>query len=127
MGFMLTVKGDFDNTKKQLEKMFKSDYRKVLESAGERGVEALQEATPKRTGLTASSWRYEIIEQGRNTSLFWTNDNRTSQGDLIVILLQYGHGTGRGGYVHGRDFINPAIQPIFDSIAEDVWKVMTEK
>lgn len=127
MGFSLNVKGKWEKTVNWLEEAFKTDYRKVLESCGERGVAALEAGTPKRTGLTSRSWRYEIVEDGRNVTLFWTNDNRTSQGDIIAILLQYGHGTGKGGYVKGRDYINPAMKPVFDSIADDVWKVMANK
>lgn len=121
-----TIK-EWDGLKNWLEKAFKEDYMKVLENCGQRGVEALEKATPKRTGLTSRSWRYVIERKGNDVVLYWTNDNKTSDGDLIVILLQYGHGTGRGGYVKGRDFINPAMKPVFDSIDEDIRKVMAEK
>lgn len=124
--FNLVVKGAWDRTKKFLDHLLKEDYMLVLESAGERGVEALQAATPKRTGLTAASWHYKIEKGGGLISIVWENDNKTYQGDVIALLLQYGHGTGRGTYVQGRDFINPAIQPIFDSIADDVWKVVID-
>lgn len=124
--FSLVVKGAWNKTKTYLNRLLKEDYMLVLESAGERGVEALQAATPKRTGLTAASWHYKIEKSNGLISITWENDNKTYQGDVIVLLLQYGHGTGRGTYVRGRDFINPAIQPIFDSIAEDVWKVVID-
>lgn len=123
---MLKVKGDLHKTKEFLQHALKADWRRVLEECGQQGVEALQEATPKRTGVTAASWRYEIEYNGEQVSLFWTNDNRTNQGDLIAILLQYGHGTGTGGYVQGRDYINPAIKPVFDRISDTVWKVITK-
>lgn len=125
--FGLVVKGTWDRTKKYLNKLLKEDYMLVLESAGERGVEALQQATPKRTGVTAASWSYKIEHGNGEIKIVWENTNKTYQGDVIVLLLQYGHGTGRGTYVHGRDFINPAIQPIFDSIADDVWKVVIDE
>jgi len=127
MDFGLSIAKDWDKFKNWLEKAFKEDYMKVLENCGKRGVEALEEATPKKTGLTSRSWRYVIEKKGKDIILYWTNDNKTERGDLIVILLQYGHGTGRGGYVKGRDFINPAMKPVFDSIDEDIRKVMAEK
>ena len=122
----LKLIGHWEKTQDFLNKALKADWMKVLEECGAEGVAALEAATPKDTGLTASSWRYEI-QRGENTvSIFWTNDNRTSQGDMIAILLQYGHGTGTGGYVRGRDYINPAIQPVFDRISDIVWKVVTQ-
>lgn len=126
MGVRLKTKGDLAPTKKFLNKIVNWHNRHIFEMYGQVGVEALQAATPKRTGKTAASWRYEIVEDGDRVTLFWTNDNRTSQGDLIAILLQYGHGTGTGGYVQGRDYINPAIEPVFDAIADSLWKVITE-
>ena len=124
--FGLVVKGTWDRTKKYLNKLLKEDYMLVLESAGERGVEALQQATPKRTGVTAASWTYKIEKSNGRIKIVWENNNKTYQGDVIALLLQYGHGTGRGTYVQGRDYINPAIRPIFDSIADDVWKVVID-
>ena len=123
---VLKVKGDLKKTKDFLEKASKADWKKVLEQCGQQGVEALQQATPKLTGTTAASWRYEITYDNEHVTLYWTNDNRTKQGDLIAILLQYGHGTGTGGYVQGRDYINPAIKPVFDHISDTVWKVMVQ-
>ena len=127
MAFSLKTKKDWVGLKSWLKEAFTTDYMEVLKNCGERGVAALEEATPKKTGLTSKSWRYVIEENGRDVLLYWTNDNKTYQGDLIVILLQYGHGTGRGGYVKGRDFINPAMKPVFDSIDEDIRKVMAGK
>jgi len=87
-------------------------------------VTALAAATPVESGETAKAWSYKIVKQGRSHSIEWHNSH-VEGGSPIAILLQYGHGTGTGGYVQGRDFINPAIQPIFDQIAADIWKVVT--
>jgi len=95
-----------------------------LESYGREGVNALANATPNESGLTAASWDYEVINKGGSWTVVWTNSHIVD-GTPLVILLQYGHGTGTGGYVQGRDFINPAIRPIFDRIADDVWKAVT--
>lgn len=119
-------KGNFDHT----DKFFKSvKERKIfsdLDQYGRLGVIALAMNTPVDTGKTASSWSYKIRHDGGNISICWTNDNVTKNGIPIVILLQYGHGTRNGGYVKGRDFINPAIQPVFNEIAENVWKEITK-
>ncbi len=125
-GFDLKIRGDLGKTKKFLNRVKDFHDMKVFDMYGQIGIEALAAATPKRTGLTAASWRYEIEDDGNVVTLYWTNDNRTSQGDSIAILLQYGHGTGTGGYVQGRDYINPAIQPVFDAIADSLWKAITE-
>ena len=101
-----------------------SDIRSACEAAGQRGVEALAAATPVASGLTAASWTYEIESKKGETSIYWLNTNVVS-GANVAILLQYGHGTGTGGYIAGRDYINPAIQSVFDQIAEDVWKKVT--
>ena len=128
MGVKLKVHGKLEKTRRFLKKNTKTHNRKIFEECGQLGVEALAEATPKRTGQTAASWRYVIVENDYSNTftLYWTNDNKTSRGDSIVIMLQYGHGTGTGGYVRGRDYINPAIQPIFDLIADRVWKAVIE-
>lgn len=96
---------------------------RALKKYGEEGVQALANATPRDTGVTADSWSYEIKKSNGNYSIYWTNSNLTdgNTGIPIVILIQYGHGTRNGGYVKGRDFINPAIRPIFDKIADDIW------
>lgn len=95
-----------------------------LESLAQRGVAALQAATPTDSGLTAASWSYVIEERDGAVFISWLNSNIV-MGTNVAILLQYGHGTGTGGYVSGRDFINPAIQPIFDEIANELWKKVT--
>lgn len=96
-----------------------------LEGLAQRGVEALRQATPKDSGLTADSWGYEIEIKGReHCTVSWVNTNKAGT-THVVILLQYGHGTGTGGYVAGQDFINGALRPIFDEIATSVWEKVT--
>lgn len=99
-------------------------HRGVLDKYGKMGVEALSSATPVDSGLTASSWYYEIQNDGNSASIEFHNSH-INKGVPIAIILQYGHGTGTGGWVEGRDYINPAIQPIFDQLAEEVWKEAT--
>ena len=98
----------------------------VLDKYGREGVTALSMATPVDTGKTAASWRYRITSNATSLTIEWLNDNETKDGIPIVVLIQYGHGTGNGGYVQGRDFVNPAIQPIFDKIADTLWKEVTK-
>lgn len=100
--------------------------RQILEQYGREGVAALSSATPVDTGKTASSWTYKIVQNENTSSLIFTNSNETKTGIPIAILLQYGHGNGRGGYVQGRDYINPAVQPIFDKIADQAWREVTK-
>lgn len=114
-------KGDFKKTKKFLKKASERDFLKALDIYGKMGVEALSEATPVDSGLTANSWSYVIERNKDNTTISWLNTN-INDGVNIAIILQYGHGTGTGGYVQGQDYINPAIRPVFDKIAEDAWK-----
>lgn len=120
----ITTRGSFKNTDAFLNRMQKLDIATVLKTYGERGVAALRDATPYDTGNSAGSWDYEVVVSQRAVSITWTNSNIQS-GIPVVILLQYGHGTGTGGYVQGRDFINPALKPIFDEIADKVWKAVT--
>lgn len=122
----LEVTGSTTKTMSFLTKMtnINTDIRNALESAGQRGVAALSAATPVESGLTAMSWAYEIETKGESTYIYWTNTN-TISGVNVAIILQYGHGTGTGGWVSGRDYINPAIRPIFDEILNDVWKKVT--
>ena len=120
----VTSKGSFHNVEKFLTKSRDAEIRNALAKYGERGVNALSNATPTRSGRTAGSWYYEIESSKGSHSIIWRNSN-VNDGQPIAILLQYGHGTGTGGYVQGRDYINPAIQPIFDQIAEDIWKEVT--
>lgn len=111
--------GNFNKTEKFLTELKKSKLEKVLDFYGEEGVRALAMATPVDTGETAKSWSYNIVETKTGLSLVWTNSN-VKDGVPIAILLQYGHATGTGGYVQGMDYINPALQPIFDKLSEAV-------
>lgn len=117
-------KGDFRKTEEFLKRNKDLDIRTILNAYGQKGVEALSENTPKDSGKTAESWSYEIVKTRKGWSIYWRNAN-VNQGIPIAILIQYGHGTGTGGYVQGRDFINPAIRPVFDEIADEVWKEVT--
>ena len=118
-------KGDFSKTESFLKKLRKLDLDSVLRKYGELGVQALANATPVETGKTAASWDYKI-EKGKGVvTITWTNSN-VNNGVPIALLIQYGHGTGTGGYVQGRDYIKPAILPIFDQLAEALWKEVTE-
>lgn len=115
------ISGDLKKTDGFLHRIVQRHYREKLNHYGFLGVQALQAATPKDTGKTAESWSYEIAQEGDRLGLYWKNDNR-NDGVLIAILLQYGHGTGTGGWVEGLDYINPALRPIFQKMATDIWK-----
>lgn len=117
-------KGDFKKTEKFLEGAKVFNIRPLLKRYGEIGVRALAAATPKDTGETASSWGYEIRTDQTGARVIWTNSNIVD-GYPIAILIQYGHGTNGGGYVQGRDYINPALRSIFDQLAEAAWKEVT--
>ena len=123
---MITFKlsGSTKKTSTFLTKMQSQDLYSALDSLAKRGVAALSQATPVDSGLTSHSWDYRIETKGGTTSIVWTNSH-VEGGTPVVIMLQYGHGTGTGGYVTGRDFINPAIKPIFDEISDEVWKRVT--
>lgn len=123
-GITFRHKGDFSKTEKFFNALLKLDYINVLERYGKAGVSALASATPKDDGTTASSWNYEITNNRKEMSIVFTNSN-INNGVNIAIILQYGHGTRNGGYVAGRDYINPAIQPIFDKMANDAWEEIT--
>lgn len=116
-----TTTGNFDKTFKFLNFMDKWKVDKILNKYGAQGVSALAAATPVDSGLTANSWSYEIKSSGKSATISWSNSN-INKGVNIAIILQFGHGTGTGGYVAGRDYINPAMRPIFDKIAEDAWR-----
>lgn len=120
----ITSEGDFRKTMKFLKGITDQQYMQVLDRFGKEGVRALSSATPVDTGKTAASWGYEIHKNGKNVEIVWTNDSKTHRGDSIALMLQYGHGTGTGGYVVGRDYINPAIQPIFDDMINQIWKAV---
>ena len=114
-------KGDFKNLSSFLEKTKEKLNLGLLDKYGREGVAALQAATPKDTGKTSESWYYEIERKNGSVSLTFHNSNQ-NKGVPIAIILQYGHATGNGGYVEGVDYINPALRPIFDKIAEEAWK-----
>lgn len=118
------VSGGFTKTERFLNRMKRREYLNVLDEFGRDGVQALRNATPVDSGATAEAWDYEIKRTRDCTEIVWTNSN-INDGVPIAVILQYGHGTGTGGYVQGRDYINPAIRPIFDKIAEKAWKVVT--
>ena len=118
-------KGDFSKLNNYLERVIEPVKLGKLNYYGRKGVAALSSATPKDTGLTASSWEYKIERKDGSVSLSFYNTN-VNNGVPIAIILQYGHGTRNGGWVEGRDYINPAIQPIFDEIAREAWEEVTE-
>lgn len=118
-------KGDFKKTIYFFENILQRKYLQKLQQFGEEGVKALALATPKDSGETANSWSYEIIESQGRTAIIWKNSH-IHDGVNIAIILQYGHGTRNGGYVQGRDYINPAIAPIFNRIAEQAWDEITK-
>ena len=117
-------KGDFSKTMNFLEKAKERVHLGELDKYGRQGVAALSSATPSETGLTAKSWYYEIEQRKGSVSIYFCNSN-IQNGVPIAIILQYGHGTRNGGWVEGRDYINPAIQPIFDTIVFNAWKEVT--
>lgn len=118
-------KGDFSKTMGFLERARESVKLGNLDKYGREGVAALSSATPVDTGLTAHSWYYKIEHEKNTTSISFFNSN-IQNGVPVAIILQYGHGTRNGGWVQGRDYINPAIQPIFDKIANTAWKEVTK-
>lgn len=125
---MITIRqqGDYSKISNYLERIKESVHLGILDRYGKEGVAALASATPKDTGLTASSWTYEINRTSNGASIIFSNTN-IQNGTNIAIILQYGHATANGGYIQGRDYINPAIQPIFDRIAEDAWKEVNSR
>lgn len=114
-------KGDFSKTERYLQKIKNINIRNIIEKYGEKGVAALSSATPVDTGKTSSSWYYDISQTNTGITINFNNSN-INKGVPIAIILQYGHGTRNGGWVEGRDYINPAIQPIFDEIALKAWE-----
>lgn len=125
MGASFELSGSFKNLEKFLTDMSKGEIYKALDKYGKEGVDALSRATPEDSGETSGLWTFEVTKARGGYSIEWANSNRTITGEPIAIILQYGHGTGTGGYVQGRDYINPAMRPIFDKIAEKVWKAVT--
>lgn len=117
-------RGSLRKTETFLKKVSRDDIYSSLERYAKEGVDALSASTPSDTGKTASSWDYEIKKDKTGITIYWTNSNLVD-GIPVAILIQYGHGTGTGGYVQGIDFINPALRPIFEKIAENVWREVT--
>ena len=117
-------KGSLPKTGKFLNFLLNWDFKKNLSKYGQLGVDALASATPKDTGNTANSWSYEITNKNGSATITFKNSN-IQNGVPIAIILQYGHGTRNGGWVQGRDYINPAIQPIFDEIVNNAWREVT--
>ena len=118
-------KGDFSNLTRYLERVKGAVNLSVLDRYGREGVAALASATPVDSGATANSWYYKVENKNGSATISFYNSN-IQNGVPIAIILQYGHGTGTGGWVEGRDYINPAIQPIFDKIANEAWKEVTK-
>lgn len=116
----MSSKGDYKKAQRWLNKLAHQDFFKNLQKYGEQGVQALAAATPVDSGETAASWAYEIEYSNGQIAINWINTH-VNQGVNIAVILQYGHGTGTGGYVVGRDYINPAMRPVFDNIAESAW------
>lgn len=119
-----THKGDFEKTFEFLKKAKDARFLDRLDSIARAGVDALAAATPVNTGKTAASWDYRIERTKHGAKIYWTNDNLVD-GVPVVILIQYGHVANGGAYVQGRDFVNPAIAPVFDDIAETAWREVT--
>ena len=118
-------KGDYAKLTRYLERVKSAAHISELDKYGRAGVAALASATPVDSGKTANSWYYEIEYSKGSATISFHNTN-IQNGVLIAIILQYGHGTGTGGWVEGRDYINPAIQPIFDKLANDAWREVTK-
>jgi hypothetical protein len=116
-----THKGNFNKTDKFFNRILVSDYLRIMEKYGQEGVIALTSATPVDSGETANSWDYKISRYPGGAKITWTNSHIVD-GVPIAIILQYGHGTRNGGYIQGRDYINPAVRPIFDRITNEVWR-----
>ena len=124
MGIRISTRGNFKKTHKFLKKATDGRIFDSLTKYAQMGTEALMAATPIESGATANAWRYEVAYGGGSAKINWINDN-VNEGYVIALLIQYGHGTGTGGWVEGRDYINPAIQPIFDEIRDRIWKEVT--
>lgn len=120
-----TERGSFNRFERYLRRLKSTNQLAILHKYGAQGAAALAAATPRGTGRTAESWRYEIIQRKGYSSIRWYNDYM-EDGKPIAVLLQYGHGTRTGGWVDGRDYIMPAIRPIFDKLAVEAWEEVTK-
>jgi hypothetical protein len=121
----ITSRGDWGNTARYLQRMQSMHVMATLDKYGQKGVAALSAATPVESSETASSWTYEIVKKAGYYAIHWSN-NHMEDGVSIAAILQYGHGTGTGGYVQGRDYINPALRPIFDQMINEFWREVTK-
>ena len=120
-------RGSFSPTKEFLERLRRREEFHALRKYGAEGVAALKAATPKESGDTAEGWYYEIVDRPGYYAIHWLNSHVEEPGTIpVAVLIQYGHATGNGGFVEGQDFINPALRPIFDRMAEDMWKEVTK-
>lgn len=120
----LTSKGNYESTMNSLKRLSRANPYSNLDRFGKAGVGALSRATPVDTGLTADSWKYRIIKDAKRPGIEWYNTN-VKDNVSVAILIQYGHGTGTGGYIQGKDYINPAMRPVFDQIVASFWKEVT--
>lgn len=120
-----THKGDYSKATKWFERLKEISKNSIFDKYGQAGVNALMGATPVESGLTAASWSYEIEHSGNVDKIIFSNSN-INKNVNIAIILQYGHGTGTGGWVQGRDYINPAIRPVFDKMVEELWGEVTK-
>ena len=125
MPVVISHKGDFSKTSRFFKRIKSKRIYKRLEAYGQMGVDALREATPKRTGKTADSWSYEIKITDRFVTLIWKNSNVVNDWANVAVLIQYGHATRGGAYVKGIDYINPAMRPVFEQMAKEVWMEVT--
>ena len=121
----VSVRGDWKKTERFLDRIKDFHDTRVFDKYGKLGIEALRSVTPVDTGRTADSWRYELLETGTGYTLEFHNDN-VNNGVNIAMILNFGHGTGTGGWVEGRNFIDPAIQPLFDELVEELWREVTK-
>lgn len=120
----ISVSGSFDNTLGFLKRATNSSTYSRLSRYGQMGVDALRSATPQDSGETALSWNYEVVKDSTSWSIIWSNSH-VVEGRPIAVLIQYGHATRTGGYVPGRDYINPALRPIFDQMEAEGWRVVS--
>lgn len=125
MGVKFTVKGDWKTTEDWLHRLEKGDMYRTVSAAAERGRAALAAATPMDSGVTAGSWSVNVKISGSGCQIEWVNSHQVA-GKPLVVMLVYGHGTNHGGYVSGRNFVTPAIEPIFAQIEDEVWKAVMQ-
>jgi hypothetical protein len=121
----ITQKGSFRNVERYLSRLSKLQLDAVLAKYGEQGVVALSNGTPTDSGLAANSWYYSTVARSGYYSIRWHNSD-VEDGFHVAVMIQYGHGTGTGGYVQGRDYIMPAMRPIFEQIAAEAWREVTK-